>query len=80
MIRIPCAAAVRMTLAVATAVLLMPGRAVAERARSAADATVFIRLIGSVHADIDENGIKRSEDFERVEIGTGSGFVISPFA
>jgi S1-C subfamily serine protease len=68
-----------MALAVATAVLLIPGRAAAERARSAADATVFIRLIGSVHADIEENGVKRSEDFERVEIGTGSGFVISPF-
>lgn len=68
-----------MTLAVAIAVVLIPRCAAAQRARSAADATVFIRLIGTVHADIEENGIKRSEDFERVEIGTGSGFVISPF-
>ena len=57
---------------------LMPGAVSAQRARSPADATVFIRLIGTVHADIDDGGIKRTVDVERVEIGTGSGFVISP--
>src|SRR5262245_15249377 len=79
MIRNPAATAVNAVLAAALAVVLTPAHAAAERARTAADATVFIRLTGSVHAEIEENGIKRSEDFDRVEIGTGSGFVISPF-
>ena len=57
---------------------LMPGAVSAQRARASADATVFIRLIGTVHAAIDDGGIKRTVDVERVEIGTGSGFIISP--
>jgi hypothetical protein len=40
---------------------------------------VFIRIVGSVHADIEEFGVRRSVDLDRVEIGTGSGFVISPY-
>ena len=67
------------TLVVALAVALTPGAAAAQRARSPADATVFIRLIGSVHPEFEELGIKRTADVERVEIGTGSGFVISPY-
>lgn len=69
------------TLAIATAVFLAFGReeASAERAQAPADATVFIRLVGSVHADIDEAGLARqSIDLERIEIGSGSGFIISP--
>jgi len=65
--------------ALTMALALVPCAAAAERARSPADATVFIRLIGSVHAELDEGGIKRTVDEERVEVGTGSGFVISPF-
>ena len=61
------------------AMVLLPGRADAERAKSPADATVYIRLVGSLHADIEEAGVKRAIDVERVEIATGSGFVISPF-
>ena len=61
------------------AIALMPGLASAQRARSPAEATVFIRLIGSVHAEFDDGGIKRTVDVDRVEIGTGSGFVISPY-
>ena len=53
--------------------------AAAERAATPADATVFIRLVGSVHAEIEEAGArKQTTDLERIEIGTGSGFVISP--
>lgn len=62
---------------VALALSVQPGWA-ADRAASPADATVFVRLVGSVHADITELGAKRTMDLERVEIGTGSGFVISP--
>jgi ribosome-associated protein len=61
----------------ALAVLATPVLA-AERAASPADAAVLIRLVGSVHAEITELGAKRSFDLDRVEIGTGSGFVISP--
>src|SRR6267143_3550172 len=61
-------------------VVLVPRRAAAERARSPADATVFVRLVGSVHAEVENGGgLKRTADLDRVEIGTGSGFVISPF-
>jgi S1-C subfamily serine protease len=66
-------------LALTMALALVPCAAAAQRAKSPADATVFIRLIGSIHAELDEGGIKRTVDEERVEIGTGSGFVISPF-
>ncbi len=66
------------TAALVFAFALVPCAASAQRARSPADATVFIRLIGTVHAEIDDGGIKRTVDVERVEIGTGSGFVISP--
>src|SRR5262245_62192594 len=65
------------TLVAATA--FFPVRAYAERAKSPGDATVYIRLVGSLHADIEEAGVKRAVDVERVEIATGSGFVISPF-
>lgn len=51
----------------------------AERAAAPADATVFIRLVGSVHVEIDD-GVsgRQTADLDRIEIGTGSGFVISP--
>ena len=61
------------------ALLLVPIAAFAQRAKSPADAAVFIRIVGSIHADIDEFGVRRSVDLDRVEIGTGSGFVISPY-
>jgi S1-C subfamily serine protease len=60
------------------ALLLIPATTFAQRASSPADATVFIRMVGSVHAVIEEFGVKRSLDLDHVEIGTGSGFVISP--
>lgn len=59
--------------------LLVPVTAFAQRAKSPADATVFIRIVGSVHADIEEFGVKRTVDLDRVEISTGSGFVVSPY-
>ena len=61
---------------VALAAFALPGQA-AERAASPAEATVLIRLVGSVHAEITELGQKRTLDLDRVEIGTGSGFVVS---
>src|SRR5262249_55026132 len=59
--------------------LLIPGGAFAQRATSPDDAAVFVRIAGSIHAEIDEFGTKRTVDLDRVEIGTGSGFVISPY-
>ena len=52
--------------------------AAAGRAKSPAEATVFVRLVGSVHVEVQEFGITTTADREHVEIGTGSGFVISP--
>jgi hypothetical protein len=58
---------------------LLPGAVRAERAASPGDATVFVRLVGNIHAEIeDTTGVKRTADLDHVEIGTGSGFVISP--
>ena len=68
----------RAALAFISLVLCVPPAWAADRAASPADATVLVRLVGSVHADITEVGIKRSLDVDRVEIGSGSGFVISP--
>ena len=61
------------------AFFLISVSAFAQRAKSPADAAVFIRIVGSVHAEIEEFGVKRSVDLDRVEIGSGSGFVISPY-
>ena len=50
------------------------------RAASAANATVFIRLEGSAHIEVQlVDGTKQTADLDRVEIGSGSGFVISPY-
>jgi hypothetical protein len=49
-----------------------------ERAKSPYDATVLIRLVGSVRAEIDSFGQKSVINRDRVEIGSGTGFVISP--
>ena len=68
----------RTTLVLAALAVLASPVLAAERAAAPADAAVLIRLVGSVHAEITELGAKRSFDLERVEIGTGSGFVISP--
>ena len=63
----------------AVCLVIGQGTAAAERAATPADATVFIRLVGSVHAEIEDIGTgKQTIDLERIEIGTGSGFVISP--
>ena len=63
----------------AVCLVIGPEYAAAERAATPADATVFIRLVGSVHAELEEAGAaKQTTDLDRIEIGTGSGFVISP--
>jgi hypothetical protein len=48
-----------------------------QRAEAPADAVVLVRLVGSIHAEVEELGQKRTIERERVEIGTGSGFVVS---
>jgi S1-C subfamily serine protease len=52
--------------------------AAAQRAPAPADATVFIRLVGSIHGEVEAAGTKQTFDLNRAELGTGSGFVISP--
>ena len=49
-----------------------------ERAKSPSDATVLVRLVGSVRAEFDFMGTKEVLTRDRIEIGSGSGFVISP--
>ena len=62
------------------AALVAPPRlAQAQRAKSPADATVFVRLTGSVHIDYEDLNGKQATDLSAVEIGSGSGFVISPY-
>jgi Trypsin-like peptidase domain len=66
----------------AIVLLLLPGDARAERANAPSDATVFIRLVGSVHVEVDDTAIgggRRTADIDHIEIGSGSGFVVSPY-
>jgi S1-C subfamily serine protease len=60
------------------ALLVAVHPAFAERARSPSEATVLVRLVGSVRAEIDNVGQKSVITRDRVEIGSGTGFVISP--
>lgn len=68
--------------AVFLALVLLPGDARGQRANSPSDATVYIRLVGSVHIEVDDTPIgggRRTADIDHIEIGSGSGFVISPY-
>jgi len=51
--------------------------AAGERAKNVSEAVVFIRLIGSIHAQIEELGQTRTIDRERTEIGSGTGFLVT---
>jgi hypothetical protein len=62
------------SLALATLAL---GRLAAAEADSAAKATVFIRVIGEVRTE-SQGAWKETTEKRDVELGTGSGFVISP--
>jgi len=66
-------------LTLAVCFVVNEARPAAERAATPADATVFIRLVGSVHVELEDVGTGRQTSvIDRIEIGTGSGFVISP--
>jgi S1-C subfamily serine protease len=67
------------TIILTAALALMPCIALAQRAKSPADATVFVRLVGSVHVEYEDINGKQVADVDRVEIGSGSGFVVSPY-
>jgi S1-C subfamily serine protease len=68
----------RLLSAICVGTLLSAHPLSAQRAASPADATVFIRVIGNAHVEIEEAGGRRVANLEQVEIGTGSGFVVSP--
>lgn len=57
---------------------LVPCSAMAERARNPASATVFIRVIGKIRIEYQDVWDKSIEERD-IELGTGSGFVISPY-
>ncbi len=58
--------------------LLVPCSAMAERARDPASATAFIRVIGKIRIEYQDVWNKSIEERD-IELGTGSGFVISPY-
>ena len=66
-------------LAVVLAVASAPAQTSAQPAAAPADATVFIRVIGNLRAEISGFGGTRVEARTDVEVGSGTGFVISPF-
>src|SRR5262245_6309030 len=49
-----------------------------ERAKSPSDATVLIRLVGSVRGEVESFGQKDVITRDRIEVGSGTGFVITP--
>ena len=51
--------------------------AAGERAKNPSEAVVFIRLIGSIHAQIEELGQTRTVDRDRLELGSGTGFLVT---
>ena len=66
-------------LAVILAVASAPAQTSAQPAAAPADATVFIRVIGNLRAEISDFGGTRVEERTDVEVGSGTGFVISSF-
>ncbi len=50
----------------------------AQRARSPAAATVFIRVIGTIEV-VTEGALTESKETRDVELGTGSGFIFTPY-
>ena len=58
--------------------LLLPFSAMAERARNPASATAFIRVIGKIRIEYQDVWDKSIEEKD-IELGTGSGFVISSY-
>jgi len=70
---------VKAILTLALALLVLEVHPRTERTRSPSDATVFIRIIGSAHVEVDEAGLRRSFDLDQLDISTGSGFLFSPF-
>jgi S1-C subfamily serine protease len=72
------ASSIHLVSAVCLGSLVAAGPLLAQRAPSPADATVYVRVIGNAHVEIDEAGGRRVANLEQVEIGTGSGFIVSP--
>ena len=66
-------------LAAVLAVAGAPAPTVAQPAAAPADATVFIRVVGNLRAEISRLGGTRVEERTDVEVGSGTGFVVSPF-
>jgi hypothetical protein len=57
--------------------LLPPSTTASGRAVDGAAATVFVRVIGKIAVVVDSTGAEREE--RNVELGTGSGFVFTPY-
>ncbi len=68
----------RHVLIVAVEMCFIASATLAQRATSPSEATVFIRVVGKLRAEY-EGMWKESIEEKDIEIGTGSGFVISPY-
>jgi len=68
----------RQTIALTIGIGIAAPTLLAQRAVSPKDAAVFIRVVGKLHAEYTDVW-ERSVVEEEVEIGTGTGFVISSF-
>ena len=68
----------RRTLHIIVIVVLAAVATPAERARNPADATVFIRVIGTARV-IVEGAFSETREERDVEFGTGSGFIFTPY-
>lgn len=64
--------------AVATLATLSTGPARAEVTRNPPDATVFIRVIGTARVEV-EGALSEAREERDVELGTGSGFIFTPY-
>lgn len=62
----------------AFALTLFPPAVHAQRALDPSAATVLIRVFGSLHLEVLELGTTQNVDRADVQIGSGSGFVVSP--
>lgn len=62
-----------------TVLVITASLSLAERVTDPAAATVFIRVIGTVTAVESDSTWEESREEREVELGTGSGFLFTPY-
>ncbi len=69
----------RLVLPAACAMFLNATPALAQRVNSPTESTVFIRVIGKIELEVVDAVGQRSVEERDIELGTGSGFVFTPY-